>query len=182
VTIDIICLSSHQVVAPLEDVALAYGAIDTLPPGAGAGFATMLSGQSEREGFCLYAALDSANGPLIGFGYGFTGRPGQPWRDSLAAAMGDVASEQWLNGYFEFAEFGVLPLWRRRGVGGRLHDCLLDHVPHRRAVLTVREGNRPARRFYERRGWLALYHDFFAPSGRGPYIVMGRELTGARGA
>jgi len=156
--------------------------IDILPPGAGAGFATIPSGHSEREGFCLYAVLDSATGHLIGFGYGFTGRPRQAWRDGLAAAMGAVASEQWLAGHFEFAEFGVLPMWRRRGAGRQLHDCLLDHVPHRRAVLTVREGNQPARRFYERRGWQALYHDFFAPSGRGPYIVMGWESTGARGA
>lgn len=180
-TIDIIRLSPQEVVARLEDLARTYAAIYIPPPGARAGFATMLAGQSEREGFCLYAARDSANGSLIGFGYGFTGQPGQPWRDSLAAVMGDVASELWLTGYFEFAEFGVLPAWRRRGVGGRLHDCLFNHVPHRRAVLTVREGNQPARRFYERRGWLALYHDFFAPSGRGPYIVMGRELAGTRG-
>ncbi len=66
--------------------------------------------------------------------------------------MGDAASEQWLTGYFEFAAFGMLPLWRRRGAGGQVHDRPLEHVRHRRVVLTVREGNRPARRFYQRRG------------------------------
>jgi len=68
VTIDIIRLSSHEVVARLEDLALTYEAIYILPPGAGAGFAIMLSGHSEREGFCLYAALDHANGHLTGRG------------------------------------------------------------------------------------------------------------------
>jgi len=51
VTIDSIRLSSHEVVARLEDLTLACEAIYILPPGAGAGFATMLSGHSEREGF-----------------------------------------------------------------------------------------------------------------------------------
>lgn len=50
-TIDSIRLSSHEVVARLEDLTLACEAIYILPPGAGAGFATMLSGHSEREGF-----------------------------------------------------------------------------------------------------------------------------------
>lgn len=176
-TIDIIHLSPQDVAARHEGLAFAYEAVYSSPPGAGARFADMLMEQSRRDGFRLRAALDRADNGLVAFGYGFTGQPGQPWRDSLAAAMGAEVGGRWLRDYFEFAEFGVVPAWRRHGVSGRLYDSVFGDVPHRRAVLTVREGNEPARHFYERRGWVELHHGFFAPSGRGPYTVMGRELV-----
>jgi ribosomal protein S18 acetylase RimI-like enzyme len=150
-----------------------------LTPGGEAGFAAILTEHSQREGFRLCAAFDRESTQLVGFGYGFTGGPGQYWRDALAGAMGPEAAEQWLTGHFEFAEFGIVPTMQRRGIGTRVYASLFDGMPHRRAVLTVRTENQPARRFYERNGWEALYRDFFAPEGHGPYIIMGRELSGA---
>ena len=170
-------LSPSAVAARLDDVAQVYLEMFSLRPEVGPRFAAMLAEHAARQGFRICAALDGASGQLVGFGYGFTGQPGQPFRDALAAAMGPVAAEQWLTGHFEFAEFGVIPARRRQGIGGRLHDALFSGLPHRRAVLTMRTGQQPAREFYEGRGWVTLYHDFFAPSGSGPYVVMGHELA-----
>jgi ribosomal protein S18 acetylase RimI-like enzyme len=147
-----------------------------LPLAAGPRFGAMLAEHARREGFRLCLATAQEKGPCIGFSYGFTGQRGQAWRDSLAAAMSDELTEAWLRDYFEFAEFGAIPVYRQRGVGGRLHDAVFRGLPHRRAVLTVRQENAIARAFYERRGWLALHDDFYAPSGRGPYVIMGHEL------
>ncbi len=170
-------LSAQAVAARLDDIVQAYLDMFRLPPAAGPRFAAMLTEHAAREGFRLCAALDDESGQLLGFGYGFTGQPGQAWRDGLAAALSAAAGEAWLTGHFEFAEFGVIPARRRQGIGGRLHDAIFSGLPHRRAALTVRKDQQPARQFYDRRGWVALYRDFFTPSGRGPYVVMGRELA-----
>ena len=178
-TIDVVDLSPGEVTVRLADMVAVCEAMYKLAPGSEAGFATILTEHSQREGFRLCAAFDRESARLVGFGYGFTGWPGQSWRDALAGAMGPEAGAQWLTGHFEFAEFGVVPPMKRRGIGTRIYESLFNGLPHRRAILTVRMENQPARRFYERQGWLALYHDFFAPEGHGPYIIMDREFAGA---
>ena len=172
-----VSLSAGEIDAWRDELVRTYLAMYDLPRAAGPRFDAMLAEHAAREGFRLCVAMPEEDGLCIGFGYGFTGQPGQAWRDSLAMAMSDELSELWLRGYFEFAEFGVIPAYRQRGVGGRLHDAVFRGLPHRRAVLTVRQGNATARAFYEQRGWLALHDDFYASSGRGPYVMMGRELT-----
>ncbi len=167
-------LVPQMVEAHIPQLLRAYRQIYGLPLDAGSGFAPMLTEHAQRVGFRLCVAY-GAQGGLVGFGYGFVGQPGQAWRDGLAAALGPTATAYWLSNYFEFAEFGVIPEARRRGVAGRLYDALFSALPFPRGVLTVRESNLPARRFYESRGWQPLHQDFYAPSGRGPYIIMGRE-------
>jgi len=173
-------LTAGEVHAKQDAIVQTYLAMYDLPTNTGPRFATMLVEHATRAGFRLCLAIDHEQEQPVGFGYGFTGQPGQAWRDSLAAAMGAELARQWLRDYFEFAEFGVIPAWRQRGVGGRLHDTVLRDLPHRRAVLTVRQSNETARAFYARRGWVALYDGFYALSGRGPYVVMGRELAAVR--
>jgi ribosomal protein S18 acetylase RimI-like enzyme len=175
-TISIISLSSQEVSRQLDDLQSVYEAMYGMPRGSASGFDSMVTEHSRREGFRLCAAFDEKSDRLVGFAYGFTGYPGQPWRDSLASAMGPEAAKLWLIGHFEFAEFGVISRVRRRGIGTRLCRTLFSDLPHSRAVLTVREANEPARRFYEKRNWIVLHQGFFAQSGRGPYVVMGKVL------
>lgn len=172
-------LSPEAISARLDDLVRVYLGMYALPPAAGPRFAANLREQLTWDGVHLCDAFGEDEAGMIGFGYGFTGRPGQAWRDGLAAAMESALSAVWLMEYFEFAEFGVLPDWRGRGVGSQIHDRLLVSLPHRHAVLTVRQGNQVARAFYERRGWVALEHDFVPASGRGRYVIMGHELSRA---
>ena len=173
-------LSPQEVLRRMADLQSAYEAIYAIPAGGGEGFVPFLIEHSQREGFRLCAAIDRGSGQMIGFGYGFTGYPGQTWRDSLAEAVGVEMTASWLTGHFEFAEFGVTPARRRCGVGTQLYDALFNGLPQERAILTVREENEPARRFYDKQRWKVLYEGFLTQTGRGPYIIMGKILKEAQ--
>ena len=138
-------------------------------------FLELVRVHASREGFAGRLAWRGAT--LVGFAYGFTGLPGQTWRDEMASHLGPDISMEWLEGYFEFAQFGVVTAERRKGLGSRLHDELLTAVPHHRAVLTVIEENGPARGFYSKRDWQELGTGFVTTGGNGPYVIMGRDLT-----
>jgi ribosomal-protein-alanine acetyltransferase len=59
----------------------------------------------------------------------------------------------------EILNLAVDPGERRRGVGGALLHAAIEHGQRcraRRAFLEVRESNRTARRFYERRGFVVF--------------------------
>lgn len=68
----------------------------------------------------------------------------------------------------------VLPGFQRLGVGRRLLDALLDEASNlglRSCSLDVREGNHPARRLYEARGFIEVgrRRDYYPPlTGQGP--------------
>jgi ribosomal protein S18 acetylase RimI-like enzyme len=170
-------LTVRDVLDRADDLVGVYRTIYALPRAAGLVFERTLHEHALRDGFRLCVAQDPERDALVGFGYGFTGRVGQVWRDSLALALDRLLRDRWLTDYFELAEFGILPDFRRRGIGGRLHDRLLADLPHPRSVLTVRANNAVARRFYRRRRWQILHEGFFSTSGRGPYIVMGHTLA-----
>lgn len=175
--VTIVQFTAQDVVDREEQLVDVYRAMYALPSAASFGFGRTLREHVRREGFRLWVAQGSEGDAPVGFGYGFTGRVGQAWRDSLALALDQPTRDHWLTDYFEFAEFGVIPAFRRQGIGGRLHDRLLADLPHPRSVLTVRTNNEAAKQFYRRRGWLTLHAGFFSASGRGPYIVMGLTLA-----
>ena len=169
-------------IAPIEDleavaerVVVAYREIYRATAAEAAAFLDVLRVHASRVGFTGRVAWRDA--VLVGFAYGFTGRPGQTWRDEMASHLGADVATQWLEGHFEFAQLGVVTTERRHGIGGRIHDELLTAVPHRRAVLTVIEANEPARAFYSNRRWQELGSGFVTTGGNGPYVIMGRDLA-----
>lgn len=87
----------------------------------------------------------------------------------MVGAVGERLAERWLTDYFELVEFVVIPAARRRGVGGRIHDALLDRLPHH-----------TARHFYDRRGWEPLLKELVFPKGAEPYLVLGLDLRGRK--
>ncbi len=107
-----------------------------------------------RGGFRLVTSSTSER--LVGFGWGYTGQPGQFWSDFVVEQLGAAVAD-WVGGHFEFVELAVLPDWRGCGVGGRLHDALLAGLPHRQALLgTEDDPSSPAVRLYTSRGWRRL--------------------------
>jgi ribosomal protein S18 acetylase RimI-like enzyme len=127
-----------------------------------------------RDGFRFLGAF--AERRLVGFVYGYRGLPGQWWHDRVAAALGLDGERRWLApGHFEFTELHVRPEFRRRGVGGSLHDALLEGIDAPTAVLSTQTDNEPAIALYAGRGWQVIvpYLDF--GSGR-PFLIMGRDL------
>ena len=114
-------------------------------------------------------------GSVLGYTYGYESRPGQYYREALAGALAAEQAERWLSDCFEFVELGVTPAVRRRGLGGYLHDSLLEGVPQETSVLTTGVDNEAARALYAGRGWEVIAEPFSVQGGP-PMVVMGREL------
>jgi len=128
-----------------------------------------------RDGFRFLAAF--ADDRVVGFVYGYRGDSGQWWHDRVARALGKEGTERWLGpGHFEFTELHVRADFHRRGIGGRLHDELLEGIDASTAVLSTQTDNEPAIALYKGRGWgvIVPYLDF--GSGR-PFLIMGLDLA-----
>jgi ribosomal protein S18 acetylase RimI-like enzyme len=171
VSIELIELDPDETLGRIEEIRTIYRAafhFENDEPDDVAGFVAL---HTSRPGFrCIVAEGDDC---VIGFGYGFTGRPGQPWRDQLAAAMEPDITAEWLDGHFEFAEFAVRPDRQRDGVGSAIYAALVAGLENDRGVLTVIAHNAPAIAFYQNLGWQVLHRGFVACGGHGPYLVMG---------
>jgi GNAT superfamily N-acetyltransferase len=136
------------------------------PPGSAERFAAeQLPAHARRAGFRLVAASEAPDDPtaeVLGFAYGYTGERGQWWSDRVSRLAPADVVDTWLGGHFEVVEVAVLPAAQGRGLGGRLHDALLDGLPHERAMLTTYRVDRPAPRLYRRKGWRVLVPDLDA--------------------
>jgi GNAT superfamily N-acetyltransferase len=74
-------------------------------------------------------------------------------RDSeLVAALGYRVA----GGVLDVDRLAVHPRRFRHGLGRRLVEAVLERVPHKRAVVSTGQGNHPARRLYERVGFVHL--------------------------
>ena len=134
----------------------------------------ILPGHAARDGFRAVAAREG--GRLVGLAYGYLGGPGQWWHGRVAAAMTPAQRGRWLvPGHFELAELMVRVGARRRGLGGALHDAVLDGLASPTALLSTQPDNEAALALYSRRGWEVVVDsvDLAAPV---PYLVLGKEL------
>lgn len=143
------------------------------------GFSARLERHASNPDFRLCVTREG--GSAVGFAYGYTSVPGGWWRQMVAAGLPPDAAEQWFDDCFEFAELAVVPGYQRRGIGGALHDRLLDGLPRRRAILSTQKENHKALGFYLRRGWNIMHDEFFFPNRLYPYVIMGLDISGERG-
>ncbi|MFP7170263.1 GNAT family N-acetyltransferase [Terribacillus sp. FSL K6-0262] len=128
---------------------------------------------STYPGYQGLVQLDE-KGQLVGLVYGYISRPGQYYHDLLRPALQDINKLKWLDDCFEIVELVISPSMRGVGIGAALLDRLLDGVPNQTAVLTARENNGGAIRFYERNGWVLL-GDSFYPNEKA-YRIYGKKL------
>ncbi len=137
-------------------------------------FVPVARGHVGRTGFRAAAAFDGES--LVGFTYGQLGEPGHWWREQVARALTPEGRRRWLEDAFELVELHVRPSHQGRGLGGRLHDLLLEGLSARSALLSTpaREGR--AMLLYRSRGWeqLAEGHLFDGVSER--YRILGLDL------
>ncbi len=128
-----------------------------------------------RAGFRFLAARE--DGVLAGFVYGYLGGPGQWWHDIVAAKLGDEGLGRWLApGHFELVELHVRPRFQGRGIGGRLHDRVLEGLTGPTAVLSTQVDNERALRLYRGRRWQVIVPELRFSSGGEPFCVMGLDL------
>ncbi|RNI23243.1 GNAT family N-acetyltransferase [Flexivirga caeni] len=108
-----------------------------------------------RPGFRLALALDGER--VVGFAWGYRGDRGQAWPDLVARTLPELPGE-WLRDHFELVELVVDPDYRRQGIGGGLHDTLLEGLTGRALLGTTLAASDPALCLYQARGWSTLGH------------------------
>lgn len=131
----------------------------------------------DRDGFLAVTATVDAE--LVGFGYGYHGRPGEWWHDVVATALartpngGRKTARQWLDDAFELAELHVLPQWQGHGTGRLLLARLLAGAAGRTVVLSTHDRDSAARSLYRSVGFVDLLRDFVFPGSAEVYAIMG---------
>jgi ribosomal protein S18 acetylase RimI-like enzyme len=137
-----------------------------------------VAAHASRPGFRAVATL-TAEGTLLGFGYGYTSVPGQWWHDQVRASLRRDAGKDWLSDCFELVELHVLPTAQGRGIGERQLRALLVGNAHRTVVLSTPEADEKlsrAWRLYRRFGFQDVLRDFYFPGDDRPFAILGRSL------
>jgi ribosomal protein S18 acetylase RimI-like enzyme len=180
-TLSITFLAGQRVVAYRNQITAVYREAFRPSPyhkreGEVVAFARAFPEHTQREGFRFVAAIENDSDCVLGFAYGYTANAGQWWNDSVANALKPPIAEQWLAHSFQLAEIAVSPQSQGQGIGGRLHDHLLNGLPHRRAVLSTLATETVAYHLYRKRGWVILLDEYFFPGVTRPYRIMGLNL------
>jgi ribosomal protein S18 acetylase RimI-like enzyme len=138
-------------------------------------FVKTFSYHAEKSGFRLCIGRDK--GAVAGFAYGYSSEPGGWWREQVQKAIDRRLVHTWLADSFELAELAVAQGAQGRGMGARLHDAILDGLPHRAAVLSTQRDNARALGFYRRRGWKVLSDGVWFPHRKEPFVVLALDLS-----
>jgi ribosomal protein S18 acetylase RimI-like enzyme len=133
----------------------------------------IMAGHVDRPGFVAAAAHDG--NVLVGFGYGYHGRPGEWWHDVVAGALGRDDARVWLSDTFELAELHVHPDHQGVGVGRQLLDAVLGAATERTVVLSTHDRETAARALYRSVGFVDLLRDFRFPGSSEVYAVLGLQ-------
>jgi GNAT superfamily N-acetyltransferase len=124
-----------------------------------------------ERGFLLalaWAGMDPA-----GMSFGWSGDADAAFSQRLLAHLGSEAHE-WLEDSFILVDLAVRPVFQGKGIGACLHDTILDHAPHRTALLYTLAADTPALRLYFSHGWTVLRKDVTQTSGK-KYYLMGHR-------
>jgi ribosomal protein S18 acetylase RimI-like enzyme len=130
---------------------------------------------SYNEGFACRAAI-ADDGTLVGFGYGYTTRPGQWWHDLVQRALNRADRAEWLTDAFELSEFHMLPEVQGAGIGRRLLLDLAAGIPHRSMLLSTPDTDTRAFRLYRDTGFVDLARNYLFPGDVRPFAVLGARL------
>lgn len=109
----------------------------------------------------------------VGMVFGTISQTGQWWHDKVAMHVGrhhPALQQAWM-----LTELAVLPAYRNRAIGGKLHDAVVQAQPLPNMLLSTQQSNTGAQRFYERRGWQMLHTGFAFSRYSEKYVIMCRE-------
>ncbi len=123
---------------------------------------------------CRAAVLDDDT--LVGFGYGYTTRPGQWWHDLVRRALNAEQARQWLGNAFELSELHVLPDYQGGGTGRVLLGELAGGLPHDSMLLSTPDIDTRAFRLYRHVGFVDLRRHYLFPGDVRPFAVLGARL------
>ncbi|MBN9619051.1 MAG: GNAT family N-acetyltransferase [Actinobacteria bacterium] len=127
------------------------------------------------DGFAARGAVLD-DGTLVGFGYGYTTRPGQWWHDLVRRALPREVGAAWLHDAFELSELHVEPEYQGHGVGHALLTSLAAGLPHRAMLLSTPDADTRAFRLYHGLGFVDLARNYLFPGDVRPFAVLGTRL------
>ena len=171
-------LSPSEFVALRERAAAVFAEALALPAldSRWLGFPDSVRRHAAEPGFRSVGAF--TGGRLIGFAEGYPPRAGQWWHDFVADRLPQSLRERWLGDAFELVELHLDPAHQGRGIGGLLHDRILEGVPQATAILSTRRAETPAMALYRRRGWVVVSEEMWFPGNPAPFRILGRDLLG----
>jgi ribosomal protein S18 acetylase RimI-like enzyme len=112
----------------------------------------------------------------VGFGYGYTTKPGQWWHDLVRNALADDVAREWLADAFELSELHVLPDYQGIGIGRRLLTALAEAIPHSVMLLSTPDTDTRAFRLYRDTGFVDLARNYLFPGDLRRFAVLGARL------
>lgn len=164
-----------QFAARLDDAMGIYVQAMRYPDHTGAQRAVSAAKHTRLDGFACRVALDGHN-RLIGFGYGYTTRPGQWWHDLVRRALVREQTDHWLDDAFELSELHVLPDGQGSGIGRELLTLLAGGIPHAAMLLSTPDSDTRAFRLYRHLGFADLARNYLFPGDGRPFAVLGAQL------
>lgn len=126
-------------------------------------------------GFACRAAL-LEDDTLVGFGYGYTTKPGQWWHDLVRRALDRESAQEWLGDAFELSELHVLPDYQGAGIGRGVLVSLAAALPHAAMLLSTPDSDTRAFRLYRDLGFDDLARNYLFPGDARPFAVLGARL------
>lgn len=180
-SIKIVQLSRAQVIERRDELVAVYRDAFRPPPyekgeNVVRQFHSALDRHATNEGFRCVAAMALDSGRYCGFGYGYTSRKGQWWHDQVVRQLDARTVESWFADAFEIVELALEPRMQGLGIGGQLHDKLLEPVSHSTAVLSTLDAATRGLHLYRNRGWRIIRGGFLFSGVREPYLIMGLRL------
>ena len=137
----------------------------------------MQSHLSRREFVGVVATVPDArpDDRLVGFGYGYRGRTGEWWHDTVAKALGRDVARRWLADAFELAELHVQPDRQGQGIGRQILERILAAAGGSTVVLSTPDRESAARKLYRSVGFVDLRGGFVFPGSTEVYSIMGLD-------
>ena len=166
--------SGPQLSARVKEAMAIYTLAMNYNSGAGAHRGVTTRWHTSHEGFACRAAL-TPNDELVGFGYGYTTKPGQWWHDLVRRAISPLGDD-WLEDGFELSEIHVLPDYQGSGIGRELLLSLTANLPHRSVLLSTPDRDTRAFRLYRHLGFVDLARNYLFPGDSRPFAVLGARL------
>ena len=171
----VVVWTGAEFAARVDEAMAIYVQAMNYPRYTGAQRAVTAKRHIRNDGFACRAALDDT-GRLVGFGYGYSTRPGQWWHDLVRRALSTDDADEWLSDAFELSELHVLPPCQGAGIGRQLLYELAEDLPNNAMLLSTPDADTPAFHLYRSAGFVDLARDYLFPGDSRPFAVLGAQL------
>ena len=116
---------------------------------------------AERPGFRL--TLARCEETYVGFGYGCLLPADSKWWSGVVEPLDADFTRETGHRTFAIIDYGVVPEYRHRGIGGSIHSGLLKGSGAERATLSVRPSAEETQTVYRHWGWRRVGHEIMDP-------------------